>query len=48
MCGISWPKPAAALKNTGIVLLWSGILAAVVVSADFLGSAGLQAILQLI
>lgn len=44
---ISWPSFGKTMKNTGIVLAWSGILAGIVFLADFASSAGFQALINL-
>lgn len=44
---ISWPSFGKTMKNTGIVLAWSGILAGIVFLADFVSNAGFQALINL-
>lgn len=43
---ISWPSMKKTVKNTGIVLAWSGILAGIVFLADFVSGAGFQALIK--
>lgn len=44
---ISWSTRQKALRDTGVVLCWSSVVAAIVVASDFVLHIGLQSMLHL-